>query len=73
MYFTKLKELWAEYNPMVPSTNSKEYADHLQRQRLLQFLSGLNDSYTQVRRQILVKLVKPTLNQAFALIFEDES
>ncbi|XP_075080338.1 uncharacterized protein LOC142165857 [Nicotiana tabacum] len=69
MYFTKLKELRA----MVPSTNSKEYTDHLQLQKLLQLLSRLNDSYAQARRQILMKSVEPTLNQAYALVVEDES
>lgn len=58
---------------MVPSTNSKEYADHLQKQRLLQILSGVNNSYAKARTQILVKSVEATLNQAYALIVEDES
>ncbi|XP_075110420.1 uncharacterized protein LOC142181304 [Nicotiana tabacum] len=73
MYFTKLKELRAEYDAMVPSTSLKEYADYLQRQRLLQFLSGLNDSYAQARRHILMKSVEPALNQAYALVVEDET
>ncbi|XP_075112342.1 uncharacterized protein LOC142182197 [Nicotiana tabacum] len=38
-YFTKLKELWAEYDAMVPIPNSKEYVERLQQQRLMQFLS----------------------------------
>ncbi|XP_075106767.1 uncharacterized protein LOC142179790 [Nicotiana tabacum] len=72
-YFTKLKELWAEYDAMVPIPNSKEYVEHLQQQRLMQFLSGLNETYDQARRQILMKTIEPTLNQAYALIIEDES
>ncbi|XP_075095165.1 uncharacterized protein LOC142173467 [Nicotiana tabacum] len=72
-YFTKLKELWAEYDAMVSTPNSKEYIEHLQQQRLMQFLSGLNETYDQARRQILVKTTEPTLNQAYALIIEDES
>ncbi|XP_070035920.1 uncharacterized protein LOC142167946 [Nicotiana tabacum] len=62
-YFTRLKELWAEYDAMVPIPNSKEYVEHLQQQRLMQFLSGLNETYDQARRQILMKTVEPTLNQ----------
>lgn len=58
---------------MVLTTNLKEYADHLQRQRLLQFLSGLNDSYVQGRRKIIIKSTEPTLNQAYDLIVENES
>ncbi|KAH0675658.1 hypothetical protein KY285_023459 [Solanum tuberosum] len=43
VYFTKLKELWAEYDAMVifPSCEcpkSKDYVEHLRQQRLVQFL-----------------------------------
>ncbi|XP_070011186.1 uncharacterized protein [Nicotiana sylvestris] len=77
-YFTKLKELWAEYDALVPSPGSdcpksRDYIEHLHRQRLLQFLSGLNESYEQARRHILIKTVEPTLNQAYAMIIEDKS
>ncbi|XP_070053830.1 uncharacterized protein [Nicotiana tomentosiformis] len=77
-YFTKLKELWAEYDTLVPSPGcdcpkSRDYIEYLYRQRLLQFLSGLNESYEQTRRQILMKTIKPSLNQAYAMIIEDES
>ncbi|XP_070056930.1 uncharacterized protein [Nicotiana tomentosiformis] len=72
-YFTKLKSLWNEHEAMVPASNSRESAEHLQQQRLLQFLSGLNDSYDQVRRQILLQSNEPSLNQAYAMVIEDES
>ncbi|XP_075091719.1 uncharacterized protein LOC142171900 [Nicotiana tabacum] len=54
-YFSKLKELWHEYDVMIPSPNcgcpkSKEHVEHLHRQRVMQFLSGFNDSYDQARR-----------------------
>ncbi|XP_075083345.1 uncharacterized protein LOC142167089 [Nicotiana tabacum] len=61
VYFTKLKSLWNEYDALVPTPNS-EYVEHLQQQRLLQFLSGLNGSYDQARRQILLKSEEPTIN-----------
>lgn len=75
--FTKLKTLWNEYDAMVPSPNctcpqSKEYIDHLQQMRLIQFLSGLNESYDQAHRQILLKGIAPSINQAYAMIIEDE-
>lgn len=52
VYFTKLKELWAEYDVLVPFLNcgcpkSKEHVVHLQQQRMMQFLNGLNDTYNQ--------------------------
>ncbi|KAH0636920.1 hypothetical protein KY289_036835 [Solanum tuberosum] len=76
-YFTKLKTLWSEYDVVIPypcctCPQSKDYADHLQQQRLIQFLSGLNDSYDQARRQILLKGTTPSINQAYAMVIEDE-
>ncbi|XP_019263006.1 PREDICTED: uncharacterized protein LOC109240779 [Nicotiana attenuata] len=78
VYFTKLKELWVEYDVLVRFPDcgcprSKEYMIHLHQQRVMQFLDGLNDTYEQARRQILLKTTEPTLNQAYALIFQDES
>jgi len=74
-YYTKLKN--REFDALVPSPScacpkSKEYADHLYQLRLIQFLSGLNESYEQARRQILLKGVTPSINQAYAMIIEDE-
>nr|XP_010320508.1 uncharacterized protein LOC104647229 [Solanum lycopersicum] len=78
IYHSKLKELWDEYDMIVPVPScgcdkSKDYVEHLQEQRLLQFLSGLNDSYDHTRRQILLKTVAPSVNQAYAMIIEVES
>ncbi|XP_019224271.1 PREDICTED: uncharacterized protein LOC109205958 [Nicotiana attenuata] len=73
-YFTKLKELWREFDAIVPPSNSvKDYVELLSQQRLLQFLGGLNDSYSQARRQILMKSTEPSLNQAYAMVIEDET
>ncbi|XP_070050350.1 uncharacterized protein [Nicotiana tomentosiformis] len=78
VYFTKLKELWAEYDVLVPSPNcgcpkSKEHMIHLQQQRVMQFLDGLNDTYDHARRQIFMKTTELTLNQAYAPITQDEN
>lgn len=75
--FTKLKILWGEYDAIVPSPScgcprSKDYEDHLYQLRLIQFLCGLNESYKQTRRQILLKGTTPSINQAYAMIIEDE-
>ncbi|XP_070029849.1 uncharacterized protein [Nicotiana sylvestris] len=77
-YFTKLKELWVEYDALVPSLGcdcpkSRDYIEHLQQHRLLQFFSGLNESYEQARRKIFIKTIEPSLNQAYAMSIEDES
>lgn len=65
IYYSRLKELWDEYDSIVPPPScdcdqSKEYSEHLQKQRLLQFLMGLNDGYSNARGQILMKTTPPT-------------
>lgn len=52
VYYCKLKDLWDEYDSMMPPPEcncekSKEYLAQLQYQRLLQFMMGLNDNYNQ--------------------------
>ncbi|KAH0775117.1 hypothetical protein KY290_012254 [Solanum tuberosum] len=76
-YFSKLKNLWSEYDVVMPSPScecvrSKDYIDHLYQLRLIQFLSSLNDSYDQARRQILLKSITPSINQAYAMVIENE-
>ncbi|XP_049366640.1 uncharacterized protein LOC125831505 [Solanum verrucosum] len=77
-YFTKLKNLWDEYDSILPPPScdchkAKKYVKHMQYQRLLQFLMGLHDSYSQARGQILMMHTLPNVNQAYALIIQDES
>lgn len=36
-------------------------------------MSGLNDTYAQSKRQILMKSTEPCLNQYYAMIMEEES
>ncbi|XP_060183319.1 uncharacterized protein LOC132613316 [Lycium barbarum] len=52
MYYSRLKDLWDEYDSIVPPPaccpKSKEFIDHLQYQRMLQFFMGLNDRHLRV-------------------------
>ncbi|XP_055806971.1 uncharacterized protein LOC129875747 [Solanum dulcamara] len=59
--------------PSCGCDKSKDYVEHLQEQRLLQFLASLNDSYNHTRRQILLKTNAPIVNQVYAMIIEVES
>ncbi|XP_075080231.1 uncharacterized protein LOC142165758 [Nicotiana tabacum] len=77
-YYSKFKDLWDEYDSIIPAPpcdceKSKKYLAHLQYQRLWQFLMGLNDGYSQARSQILMKNKAPSVNQAYAMILQDES
>ena len=39
---------------------------------LMQFLNGLNDSYSQVRTQILMMEPSPSIDKAFSLVIQEE-
>lgn len=49
------------------------YLEHEQQQRLLQFLMGLNDSYMNVKSQILMMSPLPAVGQTFSLLSQEES
>lgn len=77
-YYSKLRNLWDEYESLVPlpacdCDKYRVYAEHMERQKLMQFLMGLNDGFAQSRRQILLTVPSPSLNQAYIMIMQDES
>ncbi|KAH0699136.1 hypothetical protein KY284_013351 [Solanum tuberosum] len=77
-YHSRLRDLWDEYDalmpcPSCPCPESKKFGEHCDYQRLLQFLMGLNESYSTPRSQILMMSPMPTLNKAYALIIDQES
>lgn len=54
VYFTKLSDLWDEYDALVPlqtynCEGSRIFANHFHKHRFFQFLNGLNDSYSRLR------------------------
>lgn len=70
-YYCKLKQLWDEYSSLVvlPSCacdTTKQNVVHDQQQRLFPFLMRLNESYVQVRSQILMMGPLPSVGQAFS-------
>ncbi|XP_019224817.1 PREDICTED: uncharacterized protein LOC109206448 [Nicotiana attenuata] len=56
-----------------PCPESKRNLEHFEYQRLLQFLTGLNETYTQARNQIMMIHPTPSLNKAYSLIIYQES
>ncbi|XP_070013817.1 uncharacterized protein [Nicotiana sylvestris] len=73
-YFTKLKDLWEEYDSILPPPPSAtEYVDQLEYQRLLQFFMGLNDNFEQARSQILLMSTLPSIDKAYTMVVQDES
>ncbi|XP_075108712.1 uncharacterized protein LOC142180394 [Nicotiana tabacum] len=73
-----MKDLWDELNILAPLPScdcegSRPYVDHLVRQRLLQFLIGLNESYGQIRSNIWQRRPVLIINQAYSVVVQEES
>lgn len=77
-YYSRLRNLWDEHVSLVPlpaceCDKYREYADHMEKQKLIQFLMGLNETFSQSRSHILMIVPSPNLNQAYNMIMQDES
>ncbi|XP_019230258.1 PREDICTED: uncharacterized protein LOC109211210 [Nicotiana attenuata] len=69
--------LWSELDVLVPLPScdceeSMPSLEHLRNQRLLQFLMGLNESYSNVRSNVLLKRPVVTVNEAYAIVRQEE-
>lgn len=76
-YYSRLRERWDEFDAIMPCLGcncpeSMTYVHHFEYQRLLQFLTGLNDSYAQSRSQILMMTLTPSINQAYSMLISEE-
>ena len=48
------------------------YMEDQQRESVMQFLLGLNESFTLIRAQILLMEPTPLLNKVFSLVVQEE-
>ncbi|KAL5578248.1 hypothetical protein UlMin_019947 [Ulmus minor] len=76
-YFTKLKTLWDELSDFRPFPachcgGMKDLVDYQHQDYVLQFLMGLNDSFSQIRAQILMFEPLPSINKIFSLVIQEE-
>ncbi|KAL5864049.1 hypothetical protein ACOSQ3_001563 [Xanthoceras sorbifolium] len=67
-YYTKLKSLWDE----LASYNDATHGAQQDQQKLMQFLMGLNDSYSIIRGQILLMNPLPSVRQVCSSISQEE-
>ena len=72
-YFGKLSMLWKEIdrrmpNPMICSQDITTFNNIIQRQRLYQFLIGINENLDKERRDLLHMDPLPTVDVAYATI-----
>ncbi|XP_075087845.1 uncharacterized protein LOC142169823 [Nicotiana tabacum] len=77
-YFSRIKKLWDElaYSITYPDCvcGCKEAYQKLEEdQKLHQFLMGLNDNYSTIRRNILAMKPLPDIDTAYAMLVNDES
>ncbi|XP_070047259.1 uncharacterized protein [Nicotiana tomentosiformis] len=77
-YYTKMKDLWDKIDLLVPSPGcdceeTRPFIEQFKYLCLLQFLVGLNESYSQVRSKILLKTLVLNVIQAYALVIQEES
>ncbi|XP_055824434.1 uncharacterized protein LOC129892954 [Solanum dulcamara] len=81
-YFTKVKRLWDELDGMnaiacfsyeCTCDGKAKLTKSLEDQRLIQFLMGLNDVYTQARGNILMMNPLPGIDVAYSLLLQDEN
>ena len=81
-YFNKAKRLWDEFTAASASPRctcckcecdiNGKLNQYFQDQKLIQFLMGLNETYTQVRGNILMINPSPTLSQVYSLLVQEE-
>nr|XP_016438481.1 PREDICTED: uncharacterized protein LOC107764433 [Nicotiana tabacum] len=77
-YYTKMKDLMNELDVLAPISccdceESRTSVEHVKYQRMLQFLMGLNENYRNVRSNILARRLVVTINEAYAIVSQDES
>nr|KAJ0213000.1 hypothetical protein LSAT_V11C400157850 [Lactuca sativa] len=77
-YFNRLDSLWKEFDGLTSLTEctceaAVKQKDHSNLMKLMQFLSGLDDSYSQVKSHILLMEPLPSVKTAFSILSREES
>ncbi|KAK0571783.1 hypothetical protein LWI29_021503 [Acer saccharum] len=67
-FYTKLKGLWDE----LASYNDAVLGAQQDQQKMMQFLMGLNDTYSAIRGQILLMNPLPSVRQAYSSVSQEE-
>ncbi|KAL0291224.1 UNVERIFIED_CONTAM: hypothetical protein Sangu_2540700 [Sesamum angustifolium] len=81
-YYTNLKQLWDGLVYLMPPTMctcgkctcgcNKAKIDQTEASQLIQFLMGLNETYDNIRNQILVLDPLPNVNKAYSMVLRVE-
>lgn len=77
VYFSKSRNRWDEFDNIVLPTcdcaRSKNFIEFMQKQKVLQFLMGLNESYDHARSQILMISPTQNINKVYLMLVEEKS
>nr|GFA28308.1 hypothetical protein [Tanacetum cinerariifolium] len=81
-YFTKLRRIWDEINTVLPTPRctcngcrcevGKKLVELKEKERLYEFLLGLDSDFTVIRTQILTMKPTPNLSNSYHMVAEDE-
>nr|GFB09382.1 Gag-polypeptide of LTR copia-type [Tanacetum cinerariifolium] len=81
-YFTQLRSIWDEFQSIYPFPRcscdkcecdiGKKINEHQEKERLYEFLMGLDAEFTVIRTQILATKPIPSLGTAYHMVAEDE-
>ncbi|KAM0044971.1 putative RNA-directed DNA polymerase [Helianthus debilis subsp. tardiflorus] len=81
-YYTKLRRIWDEINTVLPTPNcscngckcevGKRLTQLKEKERLYEFLLGLDSAFAVIRTQILAMKPTPSLSNAYHMVAEDE-
>ncbi|GJT35936.1 putative RNA-directed DNA polymerase [Tanacetum coccineum] len=77
-YYHKLNALWKQFDALVQLPRctchaAEDFKKHNSLMKLMQFLMGLDDSYMQIRSNILSRDPLPDVRGAYAIISSEES
>ncbi|XP_042005936.1 uncharacterized protein LOC121754684 [Salvia splendens] len=81
-YFTNLRSVWDEFKSTQPISwcncnrctcnSSSRWHQHQENECTMQFLIGLNPSFSQIRSNILAITPLPSLSKVFSLVIQEE-
>ncbi|KAL5578709.1 hypothetical protein UlMin_011151 [Ulmus minor] len=73
MYIDNAEAMWTDLHDRFHQNNGpRALVEYQQQEYVLQFLMGLNESYTQIRAQILMQDPFPPINKVFSLVVQEE-
>ncbi|XP_042979866.1 uncharacterized protein LOC122310043 [Carya illinoinensis] len=71
-YYNQIKQIWDKLSHLQQTNDLKEMQQQAEDERVYQFLLGLNDSFSQLRTQILAMETLPPITKIFSILFQEE-